>query len=116
MSKTNYNNFMGAVMKNDSEALNDLIAKLVKILTRYLQVRFGASKEDAEDCVQIVIVKGVKRIKEDGIEKPESLLAYFLTSAKDEHFRFKKATYSAHIPFVAEEHGSKDYQLYKGQT
>jgi hypothetical protein len=35
MSKTNYNNFMGAVMKNDSEALNDLTPKLVKVLTRY---------------------------------------------------------------------------------
>ena len=72
MSKTYYNNFMGAVMKNDSEALNDLIPKLVKVLTRYLQIRFGASTEDAEDCVQTVLMRGVKRIKEDGIEKPKS--------------------------------------------
>lgn len=111
MVKINYNNFMGAVMKNDSETLNDLTPKLVKVLTRYLQIRFGASTEDAEDCVQTVLMRGVKRIKEDGIEKPDSLLAYFLTSAKHEYFRIKKAKYSAHIPFVAEEHGSKAYQL-----
>ena len=90
MSKTYYNNFMGAVMKNDSEALNDLTPKLVNVLTRYLQIRFGASTEDAEDCVQTVLMRGVKRVKENGIEKPKSLLAYFLTSAKHEYFRLKK--------------------------
>ena len=53
---------------NDSVTLNELTPKLVNILTRYLQIRFGASIEDAEDCVQTVLLRGVKRIKENGIE------------------------------------------------
>jgi len=98
-------------MDNDSVTLHELTPKLVNILTRYLQIRFGASIEDAEDCVQTVLLRGVKRIKENGIEKPESLLAYFLTSVRHEYFRIKKTTYSTHVPFVAEEHGAKAYQL-----
>jgi DNA-directed RNA polymerase specialized sigma24 family protein len=38
-------------------------------------------------------------------------LAYFLTSVRHEYFRVKKTTYSTHVPFVAEEHGAKAYQL-----
>ena len=50
-------------MVNDSVTLNELTPKLVNILTRYLQIRFGASIEDAEDCVQTVLLRGVKSKK-----------------------------------------------------
>ena len=67
-------------MDNDSVTLNELTPKLVNILTRYLQIRFGASIGYGRLCSN-GIAERVKRIKENGIEKPESLLAYFLSSA-----------------------------------
>ena len=50
-------------MDNDSVTLNELTPKLVNILTRYLQIRFGASIEDAEDCVQTVLLRGLSASK-----------------------------------------------------
>lgn len=111
MSKINFNRYFNAVLQDDVDVLNELTPQISDILYRFLLIRYGASRDDALDCVQTTLLRGVKRIKEGGIEKPESLLPYFFTTAKHELFRLRRSKHTRHVEFVAEEHGTEAYQL-----
>ncbi len=111
MGKINYNNYFNAVLNDDSAALNELTPQISDILYRFLLIRYGASRDDALGCVQTTLFRGVKKIKEGGIEKPDSLLPYFFTTAKHELFRLTRSKHSKNVEYVAEEHGTEAYQL-----
>jgi len=82
-----YSALVSAIQTGDVHTANKLCNEATPILRRYLMVRMGASKEDAEDCVQLMFEYIIERIKNNEFHNPPALLSYMLTTCRHNYIR-----------------------------
>jgi len=82
-----YSALVNAIKTGDTATANRLCNEATPILRRYLMVRMGAPKQDAEDCVQLMFEYIIERIKKDEFHNPPALLSYMLTACRHNYIR-----------------------------
>lgn len=101
-----YSQFVVAVENGDNSKINDLIPEIVEYLISYLKIRFNAPQQSAEDCTNIAIVSAIQKIKEGKINKPNAIIYYMLTSAKNEYFNTTTKKREKLSPLSVENHST----------
>ncbi|MEX2573142.1 MAG: RNA polymerase sigma factor [Balneolaceae bacterium] len=79
-----------AIQEGDQEAANRLISNATPILIRMLKVRMNASREDAEDSVQMMFLYVIKAIRENRIENPSGLLSYMIITCRHNYLKSRE--------------------------
>lgn len=85
-----YSTFLKAYHSHDRQSLNEFITALRPRLIRFLEIHMGASKADAEDCVQQALLSLLRVIKKGAIKKPEKLHTYMLSTCRNIYLNKKK--------------------------
>jgi len=87
-----YSALVTAIKNGDEATANRLCEEATPILRRYLIARMGASKEDAEDCVQFMFEYVIEKIRKNEFSNPKGLLSYMLTSCRHNYLKLKNIT------------------------
>ncbi len=87
-----YSALVTAIMNGDEATANRLCEEATPILRKYLIARMGASKEDAEDCVQIMFEYVIEKIKRNEFSNPKGLLSYMLTACRHNYLKIANLT------------------------
>lgn len=93
-----YSELVTAIKENDSSKVDRLLSEIHPRLIRFLRISMGASKSDAEDCVQESILYALKAIKEDRLRDPDRIFSYLLTTCRNNYLKLneqrKEPTYN----------------------
>jgi|SRR5690554_4974170 len=82
-----YSKLVNAVLEEDENSLAEIVVIITRVLRSFLRVRYGASREDAEDCAQNALLIGIEKIREGQIEHPDAIISYLFTVSKNEYFK-----------------------------
>ncbi|MCC5933331.1 MAG: hypothetical protein LAT75_07640 [Candidatus Cyclonatronum sp.] len=84
-----FSRFITAIQHDDVAEMNQLARKTTRVITDFLRIHFGVSKDDAEDCAQNVLLMIISKTKTGEIDGTKPA-AYILVSARNEYFRLYK--------------------------
>ena len=85
-----YSELIEAINNGDMKRANDLCAKILPILKKYLIATAGASPENAEDAVQRMFEYVIPKIQNNEIKSPSGILSYMLTGARHSYYKTLK--------------------------
>ncbi|MEO1023874.1 MAG: sigma-70 family RNA polymerase sigma factor, partial [Bacteroidota bacterium] len=78
------------VKENDQKEIERYHQVLNKILISYGSIQLGASREDAEDCAQNVLIHSVVQIRKGNLQHAEAIISYLFTSFRNEYLKLKR--------------------------
>jgi len=96
-----YTDLVEAIKNNNTSRVDKQLEKLIPRLVRFLVVHMNASRDDAMDSVQETLLYSLEAIRENRINNPERILAYLLTSCRNNYLKLqskKKEQNYDHIP------------------
>lgn len=82
--------FVKAIQENDRKAIEDYSAYVVPKIIEYLMVTLNAIKFHAEECSHHAFSVVLNRITSSSLNENSSILAYMITTARNEYFRMIK--------------------------
>lgn len=82
-----YSKFVKAVLEEDEVASARLVNVITPVLIKFLRVRFGVNRLDAEDCAQNTLLIAIEKIRSGKLENPDVIISYLFTTAKNEYFK-----------------------------
>jgi RNA polymerase sigma factor (sigma-70 family) len=83
--------FVKAVQQNDRKAIEDYSTYVVPKIIEYLMVTLKSNKFHAEECSHHAFSVVLNRITSNSMDENASILAYMITTARNEYFRMIKS-------------------------
>ena len=78
-----YSELVQALQDGDDARVNEIFNELVPRLRRFLEIHMGASRSDAEDCVQQSIELSLGVLRENKLNDPDKILTYLMTTCRN---------------------------------
>lgn len=88
--RDDFSELMVAFESSDEQRVNELLTQLYARLEMYLIVVHKCSRDIAPDMVQEAMHRVIKKMQSQSIKDARSLLAYCMTSCKNEYFAYIK--------------------------
>lgn len=85
-----YSELYFAVTNNDERRINQLVGALTPVLVMYLKATMQAEAADAKDCVQVALIRTIKKIRENKIRKPGRLYFYLTSACRNQYLRMSE--------------------------
>ncbi len=82
-----YSELYFAVTNRDERRINQLVDAITPVLISYLKSTMQAELADAKDCVQVALVRTIRKIRENKIHKPGKLYYYLLSACRNQYLR-----------------------------
>jgi RNA polymerase sigma factor (sigma-70 family) len=82
--------FVKAVQENDRKVIEEYSAYVVPKIIEYLMVTLKANKFHAEECSHHAFSVVLNRVTSNSLDESTSILAYMITTARNEYFRMIK--------------------------
>ena len=76
-----------AIQSHEQGRINDVLREVMPILVDYLQVRYQASLQDAEDSVHTAIADIIEHVRDEGVRNEQLFYVYILRSVKHEYLK-----------------------------
>ncbi|MFW6348211.1 MAG: RNA polymerase sigma factor [Cyclonatronaceae bacterium] len=95
--------FVHAVRSGKPALVEQWSHKARAVMVTYLQLRFTASSQDAEDCTQEVLLRVVTLVQEGNFEA-DNYGGYILTMLRNEYIKMMKEQARTTPDYVLEEH------------
>jgi len=106
-----YSPLVKAIQEGDQKAANKLISEATPILIRMLRFRMGASREDAEDAVQLMFLNVIRAIRLDKINNPSGLLSYMIRASRNNYLKSLNGYHAAFKSQLVQEPVQEPTQL-----
>ncbi|NBW70353.1 MAG: sigma-70 family RNA polymerase sigma factor [Bacteroidetes bacterium] len=89
-NRDDFSELILAYQTSDDQRVNELLSQLFNRLEMYLMVVHKCSKDLAPDLVQEAMHRVIKKMQSQSIKDARSLLAYCMTSCKNEYYAYLK--------------------------
>lgn len=108
-----YSKFVGAVIKDDTDQLNELVPVITAVLIKFLKVRLDATLEDAQDAAQSTLMHVTEKIREGKLDNPDSIIYYMFTASKNEYLKSVAKVKEPTFDEAPESHSEPGDQLHR---
>ena len=95
--------FVHAVRSGNAALIEQWSQKARAVMVTYLQLRYTASSQDAEDCTQEILLRVVTLVQEGSFEA-DNYGGYILTMLRNEYIKVMKEQARTTSDYLLEEH------------
>ena len=82
-----YSELVEALNRGDKKKADKILKHMLPRLVKYLQIRMGASKSDAEDCVQYSMERALEVLQNDKLKNADHVFSYLISTCRNNYLK-----------------------------
>lgn len=106
-----YSELVQALQEGDDARTNAILGELIPRLKRFLQIHMGATKSDADDCVQQSLELVLEALRKGKLKDPDKILTYLMTTCRNNYLKEQAKKREVIYERVPESHFKNPDQL-----